>query len=172
MTAKKFIKEWLSECSKRHKENGIKYINLEDIEDLEKKLDIIIQQNETLKKNPSRERHRQVIAKMHRHWKTIQDLQSKLRVFSEMRPEVLNFAMAMEHKLRKNDRKGKQGWKTYNSEELLERLRQETTELETALRFSLTTPSDILSEAADVANFAMMIADVSGSFKMEGEADG
>jgi hypothetical protein len=66
-----------------------------------------------------------------------------------MRPEVLAFAWLMEDKLRQNDHKG--GWKECSFDYLMHRLVQEQDEL-------LKQPH--ISEAVDVANFAMMIADV------------
>ena len=74
-------------------------------------------------------------------------------------PEVVAFADAMEAQLRANDHKP--GWKNDWSKDLLKRLREETDELEKTLEEPDYT-GNILKEAADVANFAMMIADVCG----------
>lgn len=74
-----------------------------------------------------------------------------------MRAEVLWFAQEMERKLQENDHKG--GWDTCSPKWLLNRLRQETAELELAI--ATGDPVKTTREAADVANFAMMIADVS-----------
>jgi NTP pyrophosphatase (non-canonical NTP hydrolase) len=88
------------------------------------------------------------------------------------RPEVVAFADAMERELRANDHKG--GWRDDHHDDLMSRLSDELLELQQALDLSRgksaayypnnpngpTWQSVVLSEAADVANFAMMIADV------------
>jgi hypothetical protein len=89
------------------------------------------------------------------------------------RRAVVAFADAMERELRANAHKG--GWRECHHDALLARLVEETNELETALHAigsggaARLFPNDpngpkwhnlVLSEAADVANFAMMIADV------------
>jgi hypothetical protein len=90
----------------------------------------------------------------------------------DVRPEVAAFALLMEAKLRENDHKG--GWHGEDTEGLLRRLREETDELETAMKRGPGTewpygarqkPQRTLigREAADVANFAMMLADVCGA---------
>ncbi|AHD06471.1 hypothetical protein [Paenibacillus larvae] len=71
----------------------------------------------------------------------------------KLRPEVQWFAEQMELKLRENDHKG--GWSDENLEHLLWRLGEEYAELRTAIELE----TDIMREAVDVANFAMMIAD-------------
>lgn len=69
----------------------------------------------------------------------------------KLRPVVAAFAEAMELKLRENDHKGH--WRYCSGTYLFNRLRGEVNELSRA-------PADQrLAEAADVANFAMMIAD-------------
>jgi NTP pyrophosphatase (non-canonical NTP hydrolase) len=79
-------------------------------------------------------------------------------------PIVLWFAGEMEKKLEANRHKGDaEGWRMCSPFTLLDRLREETGELSTAM--DLIPPADpavfpkIIAEAADVANFAMMIAD-------------
>ena len=83
----------------------------------------------------------------------------------QLRPEVRIFAEAMERRLRANDHKG--GWKHETVYAyLLPRLLEELGELAMLLSDAyLQTPKSerILQEAADVANFAMMIADVTGA---------
>jgi len=77
-----------------------------------------------------------------------------------VRPEVAEFALAMEHELRNNDGKG--GWEEEEFDYLLRRLREETDELERVLFTRKHTAgglSRVRNEAADVANFAMMISD-------------
>ena len=64
------------------------------------------------------------------------------------------FADEMMTKLFQNRHKG-DTWQRVSNKQLLNRLRQETTELEKAL----TTGKGVVEECADVANFAMFIAD-------------
>jgi hypothetical protein len=65
----------------------------------------------------------------------------------------------MEYKLAKNRHKGdREGWLTKDPWELLVLLRKEVKELELALEHTQSTGA-VLFEAADVANFAMMVAD-------------
>lgn len=74
-------------------------------------------------------------------------------------PTVLWFASQMEAKLKKNRHKGDQeGWRDCGVSYLMERLHGEFEELTRAL--SSTDKEDIIAECADVANFAMMIADI------------
>jgi len=85
-----------------------------------------------------------------------------------IRPEVLAFAMRMEMALRKRDKERGDSYKESDSEFLVNRLHEEVTELEEAVEQFDDTPwpqksyllSDIvdkvLSEGADVGNFAMM----------------
>lgn len=95
-----------------------------------------------------------------------------------LRPEVSEFAQAMEWKLRQNDHKG--GWRRCTRGYLLRRLATETRELRAALRrqerrLKLAQPLDpgeaaalaaeVLREAADVANFCMMLADDAGGLR-------
>lgn len=72
----------------------------------------------------------------------------------EARKEVVEFSKQMENKLKKNDYKG--GWSNLSAEYLLMLLKKEVSELEAAIQSQSDT--DIISECADVANFAMMIA--------------
>ena len=69
---------------------------------------------------------------------------------------VRRFGLQMTENLNNNIHKGH--WKGENNGYLLSRLREEIQELEDALR-SGTDPKTIQQEAADIANFAMMIAD-------------
>jgi phosphoribosyl-ATP pyrophosphohydrolase len=77
-----------------------------------------------------------------------------------LRPEVLAFAKAMEAKLRMNDAKG--GWGNLTAGQVVKRLREELEEMCTA---ALMQEGGVLEEAADVANFAMMFAQLSGELK-------
>jgi hypothetical protein len=73
----------------------------------------------------------------------------------ELREEVSWFASQMEKHLRRNNDKG--GWLECDQGYLLTRLHEEMNELEFALEEG--HPGIIIHEAADVANFAMMLAD-------------
>jgi hypothetical protein len=97
----------------------------------------------------------------------------------DVRPEVAAFALLMEQKLRENDHKG--GWKDEGTVYLSRRCGNELTELRTAVsalhkeKMRGWPPVDsakrdelratVGREAADVANFAMMIADVCGALQ-------
>lgn len=73
-----------------------------------------------------------------------------------IRKEVLEFADAMEVKLRKND--FKQGWHSLSYDRLFKLLQGEMKELEDALLNGCSFGTeDILDECVDVGNFAMMI---------------
>lgn len=74
-----------------------------------------------------------------------------------LRPEVLAFARLMEQQLRAIDHKP--GWQNDTPKALMQRLDEEVQELDEAL---IHSREQIAKEAADVANFALMIADVSG----------
>ncbi len=74
----------------------------------------------------------------------------------KIRPEVQRFAEAMEGRLSANDHKG--GWKECDYEYLLQRTLEEFQELDQAV-IDGKPATEIRKEAADVANFAMMIAD-------------
>jgi NTP pyrophosphatase (non-canonical NTP hydrolase) len=95
-----------------------------------------------------------------------------------VRPEVTAFAMLMERELRANDHKT--SWRKMSIHDLEKRLREEVDELSDASRWRSGGPTEgsyarhLGSECADVANFAMMIADVAGALpipaaKPEGE---
>jgi NTP pyrophosphatase (non-canonical NTP hydrolase) len=87
-------------------------------------------------------------------------------------PHVLAFAERMEAKLAKNRHKGdREAWLKDNPRDLFDRIRQEMIELavemdtERAYREAYSdfraheVAEKIANEAADVANFAMMVAD-------------
>lgn len=78
---------------------------------------------------------------------------------TELRPEVLAFAIAMERKLRMRDAARATSWKNAEIDYLLDRLNDEVAELHGAV----VDGAHVLGEAADVANFAMMVADRRGS---------
>ena len=74
-------------------------------------------------------------------------------------PHVLTFAELMEHKLDQNRHKGdREVWLKDSPWALLERIKQEVRELQQAMFHIGTT--NAIEECADVANFAMMVADV------------
>ena len=80
-------------------------------------------------------------------------------LIDEIRTEVKRFAELMEKNLRKNDHKTQ--WRSYGITRIrwfFDRLNDEVTELDKAL--SSGSAQDIADEAADVSNFAMMIADI------------
>lgn len=75
-------------------------------------------------------------------------------------PIVLQFAAMMEAKLDRNRHKGnREGWLRDTPVALLVRLYEETCELRDAIAEGHTA-AFVAEEAADVANFAMMLADV------------
>ncbi len=90
---------------------------------------------------------------------------------SPTKPYVLAFGERMEGKLALNRHKGnREGWINDDPEALLKRLREETRELEIAMNVAKVrmwegksnashAADDVANEAADIANFAMMIAD-------------
>lgn len=71
---------------------------------------------------------------------------------------VFKFALAMEAKLAANRHKGdREGWLSLDIMKLWSFLMKEVGELEAAVAFG--DPNAVREEAADVANFAMMVAD-------------
>lgn len=74
-----------------------------------------------------------------------------------IRPEVLDFAIEMEKKMAANDHKS--GWRHYTRSYLAGKLVEEVSELLLAIEGGQSHEA-IIQEAADVGNFAMMIADV------------
>ena len=77
-----------------------------------------------------------------------------------LRPELTEFAELMEEKLRGND--DKSSWKGMHIDKLLARLKEEVEELTKEIETISTIgrAAKIRSECADVANFAMMISDI------------
>jgi NTP pyrophosphatase (non-canonical NTP hydrolase) len=79
-------------------------------------------------------------------------------------PFVQNFSHIMEKKLSENRHKGdSEGWRSMPRHVLLKYLAQEITELQEALMSKQFDPEAVSREAADVANFAMMISDNYGN---------
>ncbi len=81
-----------------------------------------------------------------------------------LRGSVVRFAILMEEILEKNDWKG--GWERMTLGDLTRRAGQELKELRRALKDKSSdldeVARNVAKEAADVANFCMMIADNSG----------
>jgi hypothetical protein len=69
---------------------------------------------------------------------------------------IFRFAEAMAQELSNNRDKG--GWQGCSLKWLINRARQELSELENVVK-NHYPPDRVLSEAADVANFCMMVAD-------------
>mgnify|MGYP000899229991 FL=1 len=91
-----------------------------------------------------------------------------VEVTLRVRPEVAKFAELMEQKLRANDHKGH--WRGSSLSYLIARLREECGELIDAILYEEdSAPGHITEEAADVANFAMFIADAAGALEVDTE---
>ncbi len=73
-----------------------------------------------------------------------------------LRDELTQFSQAMEKELRLND--DKDHWINFSHGHMLRRLKQEVRELDRALKAGESVER-VLSECADVANFAMMVSD-------------
>jgi hypothetical protein len=90
----------------------------------------------------------------------------------ELRPEVAAFAQLMEQKLQENEYKA--GWRHLDGQDLIWKLRDRFYELEDCVWVTPPenlTPAEvkhlISRDAADVANYAMMVADVKGDLSDE-----
>jgi hypothetical protein len=80
----------------------------------------------------------------------------------KVRKSVDRFAQQMEKNLRGNDHKG--GWEGCTAYHFFEGLCDEAEELRSELNVvGAFDPERVIEEAADIANFAMMIADVARS---------
>lgn len=80
-------------------------------------------------------------------------------ILMQVRKTVTEFGEAMEYKLRRNDHKTQ--WRLFgvsNIQWFIDGLKKEVKELEEAVEQG--TSNDVVREAADVGNFAMMIADI------------
>lgn len=85
---------------------------------------------------------------------------------TELRPCVRRFAEEMELALQQHDHDRGDEWQEENIDWLLDRLKDELDELESAYLdatdddndFSSTDFNEVIMEASDVGNFAMMIA--------------
>lgn len=89
-----------------------------------------------------------------------------LHLEESMYREVDQFAHAMKEKLRKREKDYPDGWKSSNIHTLFEHLLSEVDELQKSISDGT---SSILNESVDVANIAMMIADVSGELNARGD---
>jgi len=89
----------------------------------------------------------------------------------EVREQVRWFSEQMELKLQENDHKG--GWDGCGIYELIYRLQEETGELLKAVNSWVEGEpvENIIEESADVANFAMMIADITRKY-LVGDSNG
>lgn len=97
----------------------------------------------------------------------VRDLFRNPITVNDLRPEVVQFAVLMERQLRKNDFKG--GWKNDSAQALWPRIFEELEELGTELN-PFRPPGahkreNIGLEAADVANFLMMVTDRAGALE-------
>jgi hypothetical protein len=96
-----------------------------------------------------------------------------LEEYTSLRPEVLAFAKLMEERLRKHDAgpRGQKRWPGVPVELLYEELAEKCSQLWSIQRGWIqpaagrTKNEEMTRKAADVANFAMMIADVVGGLK-------
>lgn len=75
-----------------------------------------------------------------------------------MRKQIVWFANKMEAKLAANDHKGPWGWRDMPVEYFLTRMQEESRELSEAIQSQDIEAT--INECADLANFAMMLADV------------
>jgi hypothetical protein len=83
-------------------------------------------------------------------------------IAKQLRDEVIVFAFMMEEKLKKNDHKG--GWHNVPTGQLWHRMHAETGEMDEALVNRATDDvMPVFREAADIANYAMMISDNMGA---------
>ncbi|HMF78762.1 MAG TPA: hypothetical protein VK604_24105 [Bryobacteraceae bacterium] len=97
-------------------------------------------------------------------------MQDKPLDFSDIRPEIMAFALLMEKELRLRDYRN--SWKNDQALDLARHVKDEANDLLAVVGFCLrppvTTPiapdvrKRVVEEAADVANMAMMVADVTG----------
>lgn len=84
----------------------------------------------------------------------------------ELRPEVLAFALLMEARLREKDADKGQRWKERHLQDLRVSLLSKVRSLDDTL---IVVPFIANKHAVDLANFCMMIADVSGALNIPEE---
>jgi len=78
---------------------------------------------------------------------------------NEIYQALYEFIVVMKEKLDENIEKGKTGWRDMTADWLYMRLQGEMGELFAELMSANPDPDKVARECADVANFAMMIAD-------------
>lgn len=89
-------------------------------------------------------------------------------ILAGTRLAVALFSRVMQQKLDENAHKGGRGrWRQRDPREMLVLLRIEVEELACELQAPRRDPRAIAREAADVANFALMIADACGGLREE-----
>jgi hypothetical protein len=99
------------------------------------------------------------------------DFEKKFDELFGLRPEVLTFAKLMEKRLRKHDTQGVRSWLGVPPDLLYEEMAEKCSTLWRVSRgwqsppAGMTKAEAVAKEAADVACFAMMIADVVGGLK-------
>jgi hypothetical protein len=93
---------------------------------------------------------------LHPEKKAEKDVIDSIRNWTDLRPAVRKFAIAMEERLKANDYKG--GWDNCSAQYLMNGLLEELAELSAAILEG--DFSGINEEAVDVANYAMMLADI------------
>jgi len=92
----------------------------------------------------------------------------------ELRPEVLAFARLMELRLREKDADKGVNWKGMNQDMLLVGVASKFLQLEASIKHDLPRINHA-RQAVDLANYCMMIADVSGALipsPLMGEGEG
>jgi len=87
---------------------------------------------------------------------------------ASLRPDLQRFFDAMIYKLRRNKNKGR--WEDLNLERSFELLQGEVVELDQALAEGSSV--EVLMEAADVANFALIVANIGLEAKDKANAVG
>jgi hypothetical protein len=100
----------------------------------------------------------------------IAELERTIRALCAARPQIIAFALAMEERLKAHDERGRRGWHGMPSSYLLQLLRQETYALQEQcdvleLEAQIADPAAVLDRAANLANFAMFLADNAGALK-------
>ena len=101
----------------------------------------------------------------------IEDIEARVAELEYPRQEVRSFARLMEDRLKANDHKG--GWQDMSEFDLFARVEDEVLELDEVLRSIGLPRVCIPPEAADVANFCMMIVDVVGGLpELDAAKDG
>jgi NTP pyrophosphatase (non-canonical NTP hydrolase)/archaellum component FlaC len=176
-TCKHWVDQNLIEVEKRgvceHELSQARGNLAESFEKLERECDDLRAELERVKAD----RNRQGMLARTEAFKMCDDLRAKLDLRgAEMNtptwPYVRGFASLMEHKLNMNRHKGdREGWIKDDPWSLVERLLDETVEVQQCFtigsdgRVDFKDAEELANECADVANFAMMIADAAGGLK-------